>query len=60
MGIFNWLSNKKDEQTSSSGKITAKKVLDFTKTYEELRPFFTLLYIALNLYWITKKKLNRK
>lgn len=28
MGIFSWFSNKKDGQTSSSDKITAKQVLD--------------------------------
>jgi len=42
MKIFNWFSNKKDEQSSGGGKITVKKVLDFTKTYEELKPFFAL------------------
>ena len=42
MKIFNWLSNKKDGQTSDGGKITAKQVLDFSKTYEELKPYFAL------------------
>jgi hypothetical protein len=42
MKIFNWLSSKKDGQTSSGGKITAKQVLDFSKTYEELKPYFAL------------------
>jgi hypothetical protein len=42
MRIFNWFSNKKDGQISNHSKITVKKVLDFTKTYEELKPFFAL------------------
>lgn len=42
MGILNWFSNKKDGQISGSSKITTKQVLDFTKTYEELKPFFAL------------------
>lgn len=33
----------KNEGTPSGGKITTKKVLGFTKTYEELKPFFALL-----------------
>lgn len=41
MGIFNWFSNNK-VQSSSEGKITAKQVLDFSKTYEELKPYFAL------------------
>jgi hypothetical protein len=42
MKIFNWFSNKKDGQTSGGGKITAKQVLDFSKTYDELKPYFAL------------------
>ena len=60
MKIFNWLSNKKDGQTSGGGKITAKQVLDFSKTYEELSHILPSLYISLNLYWVAKKKLNSK
>ncbi len=41
MGIFNWLSSSK-AQSTNSGKITAKQVLDFSKTYEELKPYFAL------------------
>jgi hypothetical protein len=43
MGIFNWLSNKKIGQASGGDKITAKQVLEFSKTYEELKPYFALL-----------------
>lgn len=42
MGIFNWFSNNKTQPTNK-GKITAKQVLDFSKTYEELKPYFVLL-----------------
>jgi len=41
MGIFNWFSNNQGQSTNK-GKITAKQVLDFSKTYEELKPYFAL------------------
>lgn len=41
MGIFNWFSKNK-AQSANKGKITAKQILDFSKTYEELQPYFAL------------------
>lgn len=60
MGIFNWFSNKKDGQTSNSGKITNKKVLDFTKTYEELKPFFILFIHCFKSVLNSEKEIKQK
>lgn len=60
MKIFNWLSNKKDGQTSSGGKITTKKVLDFTKTYEELKPFFALFVHCFKNIPASEKEIEQK
>jgi hypothetical protein len=60
MGIFNWLSNKKDGQTSSGGKITTKKVLDFAKTYEELKPYFALFVHYFKSVLGSEKEIEQK
>lgn len=60
MKIFNWLSNKKDGQTSSSSKITNKQVLDFTKTYEELKPFFALFVHCFKSILASEKEIEQK
>ena len=60
MGIFNWFSNKKDGRTSSSSKITAKKFLDFTKTYEELKPFFALFIHCFKSILDSEKEIEQK
>lgn len=60
MGIFNWFSNKRDGQTISSGKITAKQVLDFAKTYEELKPFFALFVHCFKYILASEKETEQK
>jgi len=60
MGIFNWFSNKKDEQTSSNGNITANQVLDFVKTYEELKPFFALFVHCFKSILDSEKEIEQK
>lgn len=60
MGILNWFSNKKDGQTSSSSKITTKQVLDFTKTYEELKPFFALFVHCFKYILASEKEIEQK
>ena len=44
MGIFSWISNKKrsDETSSKKEGITVEKALAFSRTYQELKPFFGL------------------
>ena len=60
MKIFNWLSNKKDGQTSGGGKITAKQVLDFSKTYEELKPYFALFVHFFKSILGSEKEIEQK
>jgi hypothetical protein len=60
MEILNWFSNKKGAQTSGSSKITAKKVLDFTKTYEELKPFFALFVHSFKSILNSEKGMEQK
>jgi len=60
MKIFNWFSNKKDVRTSSSGEITAEKIFDFTKTYEELKPFFALFIHCFKSILDSEEKIKRK
>lgn len=43
MGIFNWILNKKKDDNISLKKkeeITVEKALAFSKTYQEMKPFF--------------------
>jgi hypothetical protein len=54
MGIFNWLSNKKD------GQITVSKALDFSKTYEELKPFFALFVHCFKSILDSEKEIEQK
>jgi len=60
MKIFNWLSNKKDRQTSNSSKITAKQVLDISKTYEELKPYFALFLHFFKSVLGSEKEIEQK
>ncbi len=60
MKIFNWLSSKKDRQTSSGGNITAKKVLDFATTYEELKPYFALFVYYFKSVLDSEKEIEQK
>ncbi|MCX6813591.1 MAG: hypothetical protein NTV77_03930 [Candidatus Azambacteria bacterium] len=59
MGIFNWFSNNKTQSTSK-GKITAKQVLDFSKTYEELKPFFALFVHCFKHILASEKEIEQK
>ncbi|PIU46694.1 hypothetical protein COS93_01940 [bacterium (Candidatus Gribaldobacteria) CG07_land_8_20_14_0_80_33_18] len=59
MGILNWFSNNKT-QSSKNGKITAKKVLDFAKTYEELKPFFALFIHCFKSILDSEKEIEQK
>lgn len=60
MGIFNWFSNRKDGQTSSNGNITVNQVLDFAKTYEELKPFFALFMHCFKSVLDSEKEIEQK
>jgi len=60
MGIFNWFSNKKNEQTSNSSEITTEQVLDFAKTYEELKPFFALFVHCFKSMLDSEKEIKQK
>ena len=60
MKIFNWLSNKKDGRTSGGGKITVEQVLDFSKTYEELKPYFALLVHFFKSILDSEKEIERR
>jgi hypothetical protein len=45
MGIFDWISKNKNKVASAASKggpITVEKALNFSKAYEELKPFFAL------------------
>lgn len=61
MGIFNWISNnKKSNQTRSDSKITEKKVFDFVKTYDELKPFFALFVHCFKSILDSEKEIKQK
>lgn len=59
MGIFNWFSNNKT-QSANKGKITAEQVLDFSKTYEELKPFFALFVHFFKSVLASEKEIEQK
>ena len=60
MGIFNLFSDKKVNQTPSSDKIPAKKILNFIKTYEELKPFFALFVHCFRHILASEKEIEQK
>jgi len=62
MGILNWISNKKkDDKTSSSKeKITVEKTLAFSKTYEELEPFFAHFLHCFKSIFDSEKEIRTK
>jgi len=60
MRIFDRFLRKKDAQTSRNGKITVKEILDFAKTYEELRPFFAFFVYCFRNIVDSEKKIEQK
>lgn len=61
MRIFNWFSNNKNGASSDGGgKVSVKKVLDFTKTYEELKPFFALFIHCFKSILDSEKEIEQK
>lgn len=62
MGIFNWTSNKKTNDKTSSKKeeITVEKALAFSKTYEELKPFFALFLHCFKSIFDSEKEIRVK
>lgn len=60
MRIFNWFSNKKDRKTSNNSKITTKQILDFAKTYEELKPFFDLFIHCFKSILNSEKEIEQR
>ena len=51
---------QKDGESHSGGKITMKKVLDFSDTYEKLKPFFALLTNYFRSVSDSEKEIHRK
>lgn len=47
-------------QSSNANKITADKVIDFVETYEELKPFFTLLVYCFKHIVESEKEIEEK
>jgi len=61
MGIFNWFSSNKNSASSDGGgKVSVKKVLDFTKTYEKLKPFFALFIHFFKSILDSEKEIEQK
>ena len=60
MGIFDWISNKKNRAATAVSKgdpITVEKALNFSKTYEELKPFFALFVHYFKVLFDSEEKI---
>jgi len=60
MKISDLFSNKKTRKSQNGSKITTKKILDLTKTYEELKPFFALFIICSKSILDSEKEIEHK
>jgi hypothetical protein len=60
MGIFSWISDKNNKAPLNNGVVSTEKVLVFSKTYNELKPFYTLILHCLKYVFDSETEIRTK